>query len=82
MQEANILTSIDDVINTIPKGDRSGEVIEPLLKDQWFLDVKGMAERSIKAVEDELPRSLPQDSLHERKTRTVIFGKYWENNCY
>lgn len=67
MQEANILTSIDDVINTIPKGDRSGEVIEPLLKDQWFLDVKGMAERSIKAVEDE---------------QITFKPKFWENTYY
>ncbi|MBU2705542.1 valine--tRNA ligase [Zooshikella marina] len=35
-----------------PRGDRSGEVIEPLLTDQWFVKIKPLAEPAIKAVED------------------------------
>ena len=67
MQEEGILVSIEEVINTIPKGDRSGEVIEPLLKDQWFLDVKNMAEKSIKAVENE---------------EITFKPKFWENTYF
>ena len=52
MDDLDLFIKEEVVDNTIPIGDRSGEVVEPLLKKQWFLDVKGMAKKSIKAVED------------------------------
>ena len=36
----------------VPRGDRSGAVIEPLLTDQWYVKVGPLAEPSIKAVEN------------------------------
>ena len=51
MKDNEIFVSEEEVLNTIPKGDRTSSVIEPLLKDQWFLDVKQMAIESINAVE-------------------------------
>jgi len=35
----------------VPRGDRSGAVIEPLLTDQWFVRIKPLAEPAIAAVE-------------------------------
>lgn len=52
MDDLDLFIKEEVVDNTIPIGDRSGQVVEPLLKKQWFLDVKGMAKKSIKAVED------------------------------
>ena len=43
----------EDIENAIPIGDRSGVVIEPMLKTQWFLNVKEMASKSTKAVKEE-----------------------------
>ncbi len=37
---------------TIPHGERSGVVIEPLLTDQWFVNAKELAKDAIKAVEN------------------------------
>lgn len=37
---------------TIPKGDRSGAIIEPYLTDQWFMKMKPLAAPAIKAVKD------------------------------
>ena len=37
---------------TIPRGDRSGVVIEPYLTDQWYVAVQSLAQPAIKAVED------------------------------
>ena len=31
----------------IPRGDRSGVVVEPYLTDQWFLDAKKLAKNKI-----------------------------------
>ena len=36
----------------IPRGDRSGVVIEPYLTHQWYLAIESLAEPAIKAVED------------------------------
>ena len=36
----------------VPRGDRSGAVVEPYLTDQWFVQAGPLAEPAIKAVED------------------------------
>ncbi len=36
----------------MPRGDRSGVVIEPYLTDQWFVATQALAEPAIRAVED------------------------------
>ena len=67
MKEKDIYEGEEEVINTIPKGDRSSAVIEPLLKYQWFLNVKDMAEESMKAV----------------KRGDIEFKpKFWENTFF
>jgi len=44
----------------VPRGDRSGLIIEPLLTDQWFVATKPLAEPAIKAVEDGDIRFVPE----------------------
>jgi len=46
---------------TVPRGDRSGAVLEPLLTDQWFVDIKPLAEPAIKAVETGRIRFVPEN---------------------
>jgi valyl-tRNA synthetase len=43
----------------VPRGDRSNTVLEPLLTDQWFVDIKPLAAPAIKAVEDGTIRFVP-----------------------
>ena len=47
-----LLEKIDDHALKVPKGDRSGTVIEPWLTDQWYVSTKPLAEKAIKAVEN------------------------------
>lgn len=51
MEAAGLLERIETVTNTLPYGDRSGDVIEPLLTDQWFVAVEKLAKPAIEAVE-------------------------------
>ncbi|MFC3033189.1 valine--tRNA ligase [Pseudoalteromonas fenneropenaei] len=51
-EAAGLLEKIDDHSLTVPYGDRSGVVIEPLLTDQWYVRVAPLAAPAIKAVED------------------------------
>ena len=48
----NLLEQVEDHGLKVPRGDRSGLVIEPLLTDQWFVSTKPLAEPAIAAVED------------------------------
>lgn len=52
MEAAGLLEQIETVTNTLPYGDRSGDVIEPLLTDQWFVAVEKLAKPAIEAVEN------------------------------
>ncbi|PSJ22293.1 valine--tRNA ligase [Halomonas sp. ND22Bw] len=52
MDAAGLLEQVETVNNTLPYGDRSGDVIEPLLTDQWFVAVEELAKPAIAAVEN------------------------------
>jgi valyl-tRNA synthetase len=46
---------------TVPRGDRSNAILEPLLTDQWFVDIKPLAEPAIRAVEAGHIRFVPEN---------------------
>jgi valyl-tRNA synthetase len=48
---AGLLEKVEDHNNTLPYGDRSGVVIEPLLTDQWYVRVAPLAKTATEAVE-------------------------------
>ncbi|MDL2190643.1 valine--tRNA ligase [Cobetia sp. LC6] len=52
MDALGLLEQVEAVNNTLPHGDRSGDVIEPLLTDQWFVAVEELARPAIEAVEN------------------------------
>ncbi len=45
-----LLEKIDKHMSKIPRGDRSGVVIEPYLTEQWYMRMKPLAEPAIAAV--------------------------------
>ncbi len=47
----DLIEKIENHENNIPRGDRSGVVIEPLLTDQWFMKMDAMAKSAAKAFE-------------------------------
>ncbi|WP_086742470.1 valine--tRNA ligase [Pseudoalteromonas ulvae] len=49
-EQLGLLEKIDDHSLTVPYGDRSGVVIEPLLTDQWYVRVAPLAEPAKQAV--------------------------------
>jgi valyl-tRNA synthetase len=46
---------------TVPRGDRSHAILEPLLTDQWFVNIKPLAEPAIHAVEAGHIRFVPEN---------------------
>jgi valyl-tRNA synthetase len=51
-EHLQLLEKIDDHALKVPRGDRSGVVIEPWLTDQWYVSTKPLAGPAIAAVED------------------------------
>ncbi len=51
-QHGNFI-KIDKINHTVPYGDRSSGIIEPYLTDQWFMNVKPLAEKVLKFVKND-----------------------------
>jgi len=60
IESLGLLEKIDPHTLKVPRGDRSGVVIEPWLTDQWYVNAKELAKPAIKAVEDGDIRFVPQ----------------------
>ena len=45
----------------VPRGDRTQAILEPLLTDQWFVDIKPLAEPAVRAVEAGDIRFVPEN---------------------
>jgi valyl-tRNA synthetase len=52
LKEQDLLEKIDDHKLMVPRGDRSGAVVEPYLTDQWFVKIEPLAKPAIAAVEN------------------------------
>ena len=61
LDAAGLLERIEDHKLMVPRGDRSGTVIEPFLTDQWFVKAGPLAEPAIKAVENGDIRFVPDN---------------------
>jgi len=52
LDKLGLLAEVKDHTLKVPRGDRSGVVIEPYLTDQWYVDAREMAKPAIAAVEN------------------------------
>lgn len=67
MDALGLLADTQDHTLKVPRGDRSGVVIEPYLTDQWYVDAKKLAGPAIEAVENGSIQFVP---------------KQWENTYF
>ncbi len=61
MDSLGLLEKIDDYDRMVPRGDRSGAIVEPYLTDQWYVKIQPLADPAIKAVEDGSIRFVPEN---------------------
>src|SRR3990167_2689656 len=50
LEQLGFLEKIEDYTIKIPRGDRSGEIVEPFLTDQWYVKTAPLAKPAIEAV--------------------------------
>jgi len=61
MEKLGLLDKVEEYQLTLPRGDRSGAVIEPYLTDQWYVDIAPLAKPAIEAVESGEIRFIPEN---------------------
>ncbi|MGI9534370.1 MAG: valine--tRNA ligase, partial [Thermodesulfobacteriota bacterium] len=67
LEELELIVKVDNIVHTVPYGDRSGVVIEPWLTDQWYVDAGKLSVDAINAVKVE---------------KIKFYPKYWENTYF
>lgn len=60
LEAQDLIEKIEDYTHQVSVSDRSGAVLEPLVSEQWFMDVKEAAESSLEAVRTGMIRFTPQ----------------------
>jgi valyl-tRNA synthetase len=61
LDESGLLVKVEDHKLKIPRGDRSGAIIEPYLTYQWYVAVETLAKPAIQAVESGEIRFVPEN---------------------
>ena len=61
LQTAGLVERIDKHRLMIPRGDRSGAVLEPYLTDQWYVKIAPLAAPAISAVESGRTQFVPEN---------------------
>ncbi|NCS66597.1 MAG: valine--tRNA ligase [Hydrogenophilales bacterium CG03_land_8_20_14_0_80_62_28] len=61
LQAKGLLVSAKPHKLMIPRGDRSHAVIEPMLTDQWFMSMEGLAKRALAVVDSGELRFVPEN---------------------
>lgn len=56
----------------VPRSDRTNAVIEPMLTDQWYVAMKGLAKRGLKVVENGEIKFIPENWSH-------VYNQWLEN---
>ncbi|OGT26192.1 MAG: valine--tRNA ligase [Gammaproteobacteria bacterium RIFCSPLOWO2_02_FULL_42_14] len=61
LQSLDLIEKIEPHEHTIPRGDRSGVILEPYLTDQWFVKMRDMADAAIQAFEKNEVEFIPEN---------------------
>ena len=60
LEARGLLARTEEHVLTIPRGDRSGAVLEPFLTDQWYVHAQPLADEARAAVRDGRIRFVPE----------------------
>jgi valyl-tRNA synthetase len=73
LQSREVLKKTEAIQHAVPHNSRGGVVLEPLLSDQWYLDMTEMARRALQAATDQ-PLTAGDDG------HTQMIPPQWLNN--
>ena len=59
MQRDGLVLKVEAYIQRVPRSQRSGEIIEPMLSEQWFMKMDDMAKKAVEAVKNQDVKIVP-----------------------
>jgi valyl-tRNA synthetase len=60
MKAAGLVIKEEKYTTTIPRSQRGGEIIEPMISEQWFVKMESLANAGLDAVRDERIKIVPE----------------------
>jgi len=60
MEEAGLVIKVSDYTLKVPRSQRGGEIIEPIISEQWFVEIKPVAERALESVRSGRIKIIPE----------------------
>jgi valyl-tRNA synthetase len=60
MQRAGLVIKTEPYTTTIPRSQRGGEIVEPMISTQWFVKIEPLAKAALEAVQDGRVRIVPE----------------------
>lgn len=60
MEAAGLAIRVEEIRHSVPRSQRGGEIIEPLVSVQWFLRAQPLAQKAIEAVREGRIRIVPE----------------------
>ncbi len=60
MRQAGLVIKEEPYMLNVPRSQRGGEIIEPMISTQWFVRIKPLAEAALEAVKDGRIRIIPE----------------------
>ncbi len=60
MKEAGLVIKTEPYRTTIPRSQRGGEIVEPMISEQWFVKIESMANAGLDAVKDGRIKIVPE----------------------
>jgi valyl-tRNA synthetase len=60
MEDAGLVIQVEPYMMKVPRSQRGGEVVEPMISTQWFVDIQEMADAALRAVQDGRIEIIPE----------------------
>ncbi len=60
MEALGLTDKVEKIVHAVPRSQRGGEVVEPLISTQWFLKIQPLAEKALEAVRDGRIQIVPE----------------------
>jgi valyl-tRNA synthetase len=60
MRDAGLVIKEEAYMLNVPRSQRGGEIVEPMISDQWFVKIKPLADPALAAVQDGRIRIVPE----------------------
>ena len=60
MAALGMTVKVEDIVHAVPRSQRGGEIVEPLISTQWFLKIQPLADKAMAAVRDGRIKIVPE----------------------